>query len=186
MSEMEKEKKQKKKSSGFKLKREHWFIIVIVIVVIACIVIGILITNKGKNPASGEGQNQEQQGSGEENPNGLIDFGNKENVDITDNTKTNNSEALKKDRTFQGMQVKDITLVAQNGITNFTATIENTTAKDFPDSNIVIVFKNKDGSEYQRLESRIGEIKAGGTASINAGIIADLSNAYDFTIELAQ
>lgn len=114
---------------------------------------------------------------------GQIDYTKVENVNVKNNVKENNSKALLKEKDFEGMKVKDISLVASDGTTKFSATIENTSSNDFKNQKIVIIFKNKDGSEFARLNTYLGDIKVGNSAQINASTTSDYSNAYDFVIE---
>lgn len=65
--------------------------------------------------------------------------------------KVNNSLQLKKERYFKSLRIFDIQFVNQNGITRFTANLENESNEDFKAMNIEIVFKNEDGSEYLRV-----------------------------------
>lgn len=160
-------------------------IALIFVVVIAIIVFFVMrnsdnnnnnVNSAGINSTSGQGKTDQEQFS-------LMDMNNVENVKIKDGVKENNSEALLKDKTFSNMKVTNIRLFAEKGLTNFTAKVENNTKTDFKERKITIVFTNKDGSEYARLEGFLSDIKAGESNMIDASTTADLSNAYDFTIE---
>lgn len=165
------EEKQKKRRISF---------ILITIVIIALLVsITIYLINQEKKEEL-ETSNQEEKT--QENI-GLIDMQNTENVEIKEGMKENNSEILLKDKTFEGMKISEIRLVAENGMTNFTAKVENTSQKDFQERDIVIVFKNQDGTEYARLNGFLPDIKVGESNIIDSSTTADIANAYDFIIE---
>ena len=113
---------------------------------------------------------------------GLIDMENKENVKIENNVKENISDKLLQEKKFEEMTVKEIQLIAKDATTNFTATIENTSQKDYEESQIEIVFLKEDGSEYGVLPTYLASLKIGETTQINASTTSDLTNAYDFMI----
>lgn len=173
------------------MKKNRVFLVIIVIAIVVAVVIGVVVF-RGKGENQDVNQNN-QQGSNEQNAtqkdnvnehlDGQIDYTKNENVQIKDNVKENNSNALLKEKEFAGMKVKNIKLTASNGITKFLATVENTSNADFKNQKIVIVFKNKDGSEFARLNAYVGDIKVGATSEIDASTTSDLSNAYDFVIE---
>lgn len=113
----------------------------------------------------------------------LIDLNNTENAKITEGTKQNTSSKLAEEKTYKGMKIKNIKLVAEGGITRFTAKVENTTSSDYEGGGVTIIFKNSDGSEYARLEGILPAIGSGESNEIDAATTADIANAYDFTIE---
>lgn len=177
-------------------KRNRLFLAIIVVVIVVAVIIGVVVLGGKDETQSGE-QNNVQSGNqqtpaGTENGDandhldGQIDYTKNENVEIKDNVKENNSSALLKEKEFAGMKVRDIKLTASNGTTKFLATVENTSNADFKNQKIVVVFKNKDGSEYARLNAYLGDIKVGATAEIDATTTSDLSNAYDFVIEKSK
>lgn len=171
-------------------KRDRMIVTAIIAVIIIAIIVCIVVlanpkdNNNSTNGNTQNGSSQTSNNSSEEIPQdvGQIDYTNKENVVIKGKVKENNSKALAKEKDFKGMKVKDIKLTASAGVTNFLATVENTSANDFVGQKIVIVFKNQDGSEYERLDSYLGDIKVGGNLEIDATTTSDLSNAYDFEI----
>ena len=167
-----------------KLNKKGIIAIILLILVILLIVSGITraITNKNKfndnQPVSKEEKQDEALS--------LIDMTNTENAKIENGVKENTSENISKDRKLGNLSITDIKLVAQDGVTAFTATVKNDSNKNFAGGIVKILFTNKDGSNYAELEASIPEIIAGGTNSINAGTTADIANAYDFTMELEK
>jgi hypothetical protein len=108
---------------------------------------------------------------------------NVENVKIENGAKVNNSKKLLEDKTMLGLNLKNIRLAAENGLTSFTADVENTTGSDFTGRAVTIIFKKQDGSEYSRLNGYLPNIPNGKSNQLDASTTADLSNAYDFVIE---
>lgn len=151
---------------------------IIIFVIIVIVIIGIIIfmtKNKSlqeENIYTGEAQ----EGFG------LIDMNNKNNVEIKDGKKENNSIEISKERSIRGLVIKDIKLLAENGISYFTATVKNESGVDFSGGTATIQFINQDGSEYANLDIYIPEIKKDGTNSINASTTSDITNAYNFNI----
>ena len=110
---------------------------------------------------------------------------NTENAKIENGVKQNTSENILKDRNLNGIAITEIKLSAQQeGLSYFTATVQNNTSKDFKGGVAKITFTNKDGSVYAELEVYIPEMKAGAKNSIDAATTSDIANAYDFSIEL--
>lgn len=172
-------------------KRDRMVVIVIAVTIIVAIIVCVMFAFNGKesndntdnsnnnaNTTTQGGNNQQL----ENKIDGQIDYSKNENVKINNNVKENNSQALLKEKTFEGMKVKDTKLTASDGTTKFLTKVENTSSSDFVAQKVVIVFKNKDGSEFERLDTYLGDIKVGASAEIDATTTSDLSNAYDFEI----
>jgi len=170
-------------------KRDRMFIIIIGVVIVIAIIVCIMFAFGGKSKdndgvTDNQTTNTEEGNTESTEPqiDGQIDYTKNENVKINNNVKENNSQALLKEKTFEGMKVKDIKLTASEGTTKFLANVENTSSTDFVAQRVVIVFKNKDGSEFDRLDTYLGDIKVGAKAEIDATTTSDLSNAYDFEV----
>lgn len=164
----------------------------LVVLVIVCIIaVGVMywLKNTGtkevtKTSSSGVSDSTTTQEEEEQSREGeLIDMENTTNAKIEDGNKINTSEELHADKTFKGMNIKDIKLQTEDYISNFTATVENNSGADYEGGTITIVFTNQDGSEYVRLNSLLPPIKNGETNEITASSTADIINAYNFSIE---
>ena len=154
-------------------------IILIMIVIVIIVAVCLKIRTKAE-----ESQEENVAQEEEQEDYSLIDMENTENVEIIEeNVKENNSKALLEEKTLLGMRIFNIRLVAENGMTTFTADVENTSETEFSERMIEIVFKNQDGSEYARLPGYLPDIKSGESNQIDASTTADMSNAYDFIIE---
>lgn len=171
-----------KKDKKTKSLNQKSIIILIVAIIIIATIVGTIIYQKNKNKNTQQKQQQET----ERDNSGLIDMKNTENAKIENRVKENTSENIAKDRKLENLSITNIKLIAQGGVTAFTATVKNDSTKDFAGGIVKITFTNKDGSNYAELEAAIPEIVAGGTNAINAGTTADIANAYDFTMELEK
>lgn len=161
-------------------KRDRIVIITILAVIIISIIVIILVVNK--KDASKENITNNVDSEGNVLPQTEV---NKENVTVKDDgTKENNSSKLKETKIFEGMEVKEVTLTANGGLTKFTSKIENVTNEDFKGMPVTIVFVNKAGEQISTLEGYIGDTKKGQFSYMDASVTADLSNAYDFSMKI--
>lgn len=167
-----------------KNKKVNFKIIAIVISIFIIIILGVILY-KNKTKTKQE-QNENQQETTEQERIGLIDMNNTENAKIENGIKQNTSENILKDRNLNGIEITEIQLNAQEGISHFTATVKNNTSKDFAGGVAKITFTNKDGNTYAELEVYIPEMKTEATNSIDASTTADIANAYNFSIELEK
>ena len=165
-----------------KNKKVNFKIIAIVIAIFIIIILGVILY---KNKTKQE-QNENQEETTEQEIIGLIDMNNTENAKIENGIKQNTSENILKDRNLNGIEITEIQLNAQEGISHFTATVKNNTSKDFAGGVAKITFTNKDGNTYAELEVYIPEMKTEATNSIDASTTADIANAYNFSIELEK
>ena len=149
-----------------KINKKSIILLIVVIVIITTIVVSIIYQNNKNNK-------QEEQQEIEQDSLSLIDMKNTENAKIENGVKENTSENVAKDRKLENLLITDIKLVAQDGVTSFTATVKNNSTKDFVGGIVKITFTNKDGSNYAELEASIPQITAGGINAINAGTTAD-------------
>lgn len=157
-------------------------IILILIIVLACVII-LKKDNKKENTNQVENNQAEQEVEQEMPEYSLIDMNNTENAKINGGSKENTSAKLAEEKTYKGMKVKNIKLIAEGGITRLTATVENTTTENYEGGGITIIFIKEDGTEYARLEGVLPTIDSGKTNELDAGTTADIANAYDFRIE---
>ncbi len=177
------ENKNKKAKSKYSVKNILLILVVIIIIALCVYFLFIRKENENNNENVENNINNTVQETQEEYS--LIDMNNTTNVEVNEveNTKINNSAKLKENKTYEGMTIKDITLKAENGMTQILANVENTSGSDFAGEVVELVFINQDGSEYARLDAYIPEVKKGETTSIDANTTSDVSNAFDFSIE---
>lgn len=96
--------------------------------------------------------------------------------------KTNISEELKKEKEFEGMIIKDITMKREDGITYFSANIENNTDKKNEEKDIKIVFQKEDLTQISILKTHLPNIESGESVNIQLSTSANLIEAYTFKI----
>ena len=169
---MNKEQKNKKLKAIIIL-----IILIIAIITIYCIINAIKTASTKNNDKSSEKETQVES---------LIDLNKTENVKIENNEKENVSNELKKEKTFEGMTIKDIQLKTNEGVTQFIATVENNSGSDYAGGKVVIHFTNKNGEEYALVNGILPSIANGESNSIIAGTTEDVANAYNFSIQKSQ
>ena len=173
-------KKQKNINKNKKILIAIFLIIILIIIITYTL---IPKTNKKENTNQVENNQTEQEVEQEMPEYSLIDMNNTENAKINGGSKENTSVKLAEEKTYKGMKVKNIKLIAEGGITRLTATVENTTTENYEGGGITIIFIKEDGTEYARLEGVLPAIDSGKTNELDAGTTADIANAYDFRIE---
>lgn len=151
-------------------------IVIIVIAIITTIII-ISINNNNK---------QKESELPDYSQINLNDMETLDNVKVNGDIKTNISEKLLAERNYDGLTVKDISLEAVMGTTVFKATLVNNTDKIYETKEIKIVLKDKENKEYGVINGLIEEIEPNSQTTIHARTTIDLSNAYDFTIEVNE
>ena len=154
-------------------KRDQLMFMVIAVIVIVAIIAIVLVVNKNK----GNDLSEEPVTVDQATP------VTSENVKVSESgVKENVSTKLKEEKKYEGMTIKDIKFIANANVTEFVATVENTTGTDFTGAPVTIVLTNKAGEEVSRLEAYIGDTKAGQSSYINASATTDLTDAYDLSI----
>ena len=112
-----------------KNQKVNFKIIAIVIAIFIIIILGVILY-KNKTKTKQEQQKNQEETTQQEQI-GLIDMNNTENAKIENGIKQNTSENILKDRNLNGIEITEIQLNAQEGISHFTATVKNNTSKDF-------------------------------------------------------
>ena len=96
--------------------------------------------------------------------------------------KINISSKLKEEKIFDNIKVTKINYTNANGITQFTANVQNIGEEDFDGKDIIIVFLSDNSNEYAKVEAYIPSLKKGEMNMINCQVVEDKVNAYDFKI----
>lgn len=159
------------------------FLILIATIIVIGVVVSIKLIHKKERPE------QTQEGEIQVENIGLIDMSNRENAKIEEKKKINNSESLSKDKeisNLDSLKLTNIQLLAENGVSTFSATITNTSNKDFKEQYALLQFVDKNGEEYTELDVFIPKLKAGKSELISSSTSSDIINAYDFTIKLKK
>ena len=178
----------KKTSTNKQQSRDRLFLVIIALVVIVCVIVGIVVlTKKDDNETNKNNGNNENNGDEYvDNSVGIIDMYNTENATVANGVKSNTSSKLRETKYVGDLEITDIDLKAENGMSTFTATVKNNSLDDFKSRRIMIKFTDKSGALYASLEGIIGDVSAGDTTIIDASTTADVVNAYDFSIELLE
>ena len=134
-------------------KNKNKFIIVLLVMISIIIIGGIIIYKNNKKTEQNQTKKQEQVNVE------IIDMNNTENAKIEDGVKQNTSENILKDRNLNGILITKIQLNAQEGLSHFTAKVQNNTSQDFAGGVAKIIFTNQDGSLYAELEVYIPGMK---------------------------
>ena len=175
--------KKEKTNKGIPIYR----IIILIAVILIIVLIGYMVNkNKGQEGTSKNNQQQTSEQGEQVSEVSLIDMNNTENAKVEEGIKENTSKKLLEEKEYKGLKIKNIELKAEGGISKLTATIENKSGEDYNGEKVNIVFENKDGTEYARLEAVIPAVDNQKTNEIDAGTTADIANAYDFKIEPAE
>lgn len=159
-------------------------IILALFLIIAIIIGSVLIYKNNKKTEKNKDENNNE--INQTDVIGQIDMSNTENAKIENGVKRNVSENILKDRNLDGITITQIQLKAQDGLSHFTATVQNNSIKDFGGGIAKLNFIDKDGNVYAKLEVYIPETKSGETNTIDASTTSDIVNAYDFSIELEK
>lgn len=166
-------------------KTNKCLILLCIIIAIAIIVGAILYCNSNKNDSKISVKEQilnhtSTEDMKEQAP--LINMNNTENAKIQNGEKLNSSEKLKEDKILPGLKITNIKLHTESGLSNFYATVENTTEEEVKGGIVNLIFKKSDGSTLTNMEAMIPTIKANGSVTINASTTEDIANAYDVEI----
>lgn len=100
----------------------------------------------------------------------------------TEGPKANTNEGVIKDQTVETFELKNTSLVYENGTTVLTTSVTNTSNKDEYLKEFEIRVEDNSGNELVTLKGFVGStIKAGETKMINSYCGEDLSNATKIT-----
>lgn len=148
-----------------------------VVLIIVLIVVG---GNKGKNNNNPVVNNNTSSSQGnQEKENKVVE----EFVQVQPNGgKVNTSSELKKSRSVAGLELTNIQLIENGGLSEFLADAKNTTNNMISELFMVITALDKNGNTLAEFEAAVFDVAAGATTKIHANLTADIANAYDFTI----
>lgn len=102
---------------------------------------------------------------------------------LQDGTKLNNSETLSKTKKLDGLEISNIQLTYNNGISTLLADVKNTTKSTIDSYELYIVIYDKANNVIAKVPGIIDTIEPGQTAQLNTSVTADYANAYDFSVE---
>lgn len=147
--------------------------------VVAIILIIVLLVVGGKKKDTTNTPNNNVSSSEQKNDNSVTE----EFVEKQENGgKVNTSEQLKKTKTVEGLEITNIRLVENGGLSEIVADAKNTTNSTITELTMIITAVDKNGNKLAELEASVFGIGAGQTTTLHAGITEDIANAYDFTV----
>lgn len=151
--------------------------IILIIIVAVGVIVTINLSNNKKNTKPAQQQSQVENGQQEE----------EKPVEkyvqvLEDGTKLNISEKIKQTKKVGDLEISNIQITYQNGVTNILATVTNTSSKKSELQNVSIVLSDDEGNTIYTLRGVLEETEPNGTSQLNTSITADFANSYDFTI----
>lgn len=96
--------------------------------------------------------------------------------------KTNNSESFRTEKEKDGLVFTDIRLVLNDGLTSFSATVENTSDVDKEEKIYHLVFLDKEEKPIEQVVLIVPALKAKEANVVLVETLLDVVNAYDFQI----
>lgn len=102
---------------------------------------------------------------------------------LDDGSRLNVSEELQKTKKIDGLEITNIQLKENGGITTLLADVENKTNSKSSEKKIKVKILDKAGKVITELKGIIDPIDVGGKVQLNIAVTADVANAYNFEIE---
>lgn len=152
-----------------------WIILIIIVAVGVIVTINLSNNKKDAKPA----QQQSQVENGQQEEAKPVE---KYVQVLEDGTKLNISEKIKQTKKVGDLEISNIQITYQNGVTNILATVTNTSSKKSELQNVSIVLSDDEGNTIYTLRGVLEETEPNGTSQLNTSITADFANSYDFTI----
>ena len=125
--------------------------------------------------------------------------GKNNNIDNKDNNKdndsknnnstveVNNNQEVIKNQNIDGIEITNVSLVYEDGISYFKATATNNTGSDYVLNQYKIYVKDQDGNIITTMLGNIGNtLKNGESKTIRTMISENLSNAYSIDFEVVK
>lgn len=147
----------------------------IILLVIILIVIGLIVflslRDKENKLVSGEGETTSNEASA------YVE-------EVEDGIKLNKSTKLNEAKEINGLQISNIQLTTESGMTTLLADVKNNTGSDTKAQTIEITLVNEDGSEIAKVTGILNKMKAGESTQLNIATTSDYVNAYDFKVAI--
>ncbi len=154
-------------------------VIIIAIILVTAIIIGIVKNNREETEEPLENVAENNVTTTQTRP--TIE-GN-EFVNENNGLKTNTSEKLREDKTFENYKFTNIRLQTDANGSVLLADVTTTATEKLQGRDITITFVDKDGNELITINSYIGQIEPGETNSFRTETTTDITNVYDFIIK---
>ena len=160
-----------KNSTKMKVNKNGVTLVALVVTIIGIILITTLSQNSKKTKE--EELNQNQSSSQES----YVE-------EIEDGIKINKSTKLNEAKEIDGLQISNIQLTTEGGMTTLLADVTNNSGAKTPVKQIEITLVREDGSEIAKITGIINELEVGATTQLNISTTSDYVEAYDFLVSV--
>ena len=111
--------------------------------------------------------------------------GKNNNKDSKSDMKVNTNDEVIKDQNIDGLEITNTSLVYENGLSYFSATVTNNTGSDYELNEYRINVKDSEGNIIITIPGYVGSIiKNGESKNINSQVTEDLSKAASIEYEV--
>lgn len=105
---------------------------------------------------------------------------------LTDGSKINVSNKLLETKTYNGLEISNISLKYSGRMTILLADVTNKAAVSKEQQKIYVVLEDEKGKEIERLRGIIDRVEPNETIQLNITVTNDIANAYNLRIEPRQ
>ena len=109
------------------------------------------------------------------------------NKDSKSDMKVNTNDEVIKNQNIDGLEITNTSLVYENGLSYFSATVTNNTGSDYELNEYRINVKDSEGNIIITIPGYVGSIiKNGESKNINSQVTEDLSKAASIEYEIVK
>ena len=109
------------------------------------------------------------------------------NKDSKTDMEVNTNDEVIKDQNIDGLEITNTSLVYENGLSYFSATVTNNTGSDYELNEYRINVKDSEGNIIITIPGYVGSIiKNGESKNINSQVTEDLSKAASIEYEIVK
>ena len=154
---------------------KRWIVLLVAVLVIAIVLIVVFVTR----PKEEEVVPQETPTYGEEKSGEY-------EVELSDGTKMNVSEELKKAKTYNGVEISNVTLTEKDGVTILRGDVTNKGEATHERERVKITLIGANDEAVVEMTGTIVELQPGETKTLDVRITGKLTDVKDYTIEAAE
>ena len=151
----------------------RWIILLVAVVIIAIVLVVAFVRRGGETETEKQNEN-------------IVANEDKYLTELEDGTKINTSEDLNSTKTFNNLEISNIQFTQKDGKSVLLADVKNTGSTTHEAEIVKITVLGENGETITVIKPVIGVVEPGETIQLNATITADVANAKDFTIEVAD
>ena len=104
--------------------------------------------------------------------------------EIEEGIKINKSTKLNEVKEVEGLQISNIQLTTEGGMTTLLADVKNNSGAKTEVKQVEITLIREDGSEIAKITGIINELEVGATTQLNISTTSDYVEAYDFLVSV--